>query len=176
MPTNGIPDAWIVQPDTPVAPMFQTSNSPSPIAKPSGTGITTVSKSAIARPTVIRTPTLPATIQQSGTISLNLTPDDLIGLVSALNRATGQGQSQAKFTQDPIAMGLVGFGLLCLTGIGGYSIATLSAQTPAAVHKAELDRIERISARESAATRKLAEKAAEQRSICVFSLGCPGGK
>lgn len=170
MPSNGLPDAWTTE-NTPVSTMFNPSTTTSPI-------VPTKSQSLAARPTRIHLPTLPAQIQNSGTgsISIVATPDEFANLISALNRATGQHQPQVRLTQDPIALGLIGFGLVCLTGIGGYAIASMSAQSPAAQQKAELDRIERISARESAATRKIAEKAAENRSICVFSLSCPGGK
>jgi hypothetical protein len=171
MSHNGLPDAWTTE-NTPVSTMFNPSTTTSPI-------VPTKSPPLAARPTRIHLPTLPAQIQNSGSsgsISIVATPDEFANLISALNRATGQHQSQVRLTQDPIALGLIGFGLVLLTGIGGYAIASMSAQSPAAQQKAELDRIERISARESAATRKIAEKAAENRSICVFSLSCPGGR
>lgn len=159
MPTNGLPDAWTTE-RNPVATMFS-----SPTTSP----IVPVQKQPIAaRPTRIHLPTLPAQIERSGgTISINASPDEFAQLISAINRATGQGQSQVRITQDPIAMGLIGFGLVCLTGIGGYAIASMSAQSPAAQQKAELDRIERIYARESAATRKIAEKAADKGNFCI---------
>jgi hypothetical protein len=169
MSHNGLPDAWTTE-TTPVSTMFNPSTTTSPI-------VPTKSQS-LARPVRIHLPTLSAQIQNSGSgsISIVATPDEFANLISALNRATGQHQPQVRLTQDPIALGLIGFGLVCLTGIGGYAIASMSAQSPAAVQKMELDRIERISARESAATRKIAEKAAENRSICIFSLSCPGGR
>lgn len=167
--SNGLPKAWTRSPTNPTSAIFGIQPESAPI----------VPSQPAARPTVIRTPTLRVATPPApttGSITINATPDEFASLIQALNRATGQGQPQVRFTQDPIAVGLVGLGVVALVGIGAYSIAMMSAQSPAAVQKAELDRIERISARESAATRKIAEKAAEQRSICVFSLGCPGGK
>jgi hypothetical protein len=167
MSHNGLPDAWTTE-STPVSTMFTPSTTTSPIVRPtSRKGPLTIA----ARPSLIHTPSL----APSGSISIVATPDEFANLISALNRATGQGQPQVKLTQDPIAMGLVGFGLLCLTGIGGYSIAAMSAQTPAAIQKAELDRIERISARESAATRKMAEQAMKKGNFCI-AWSCPGEK
>jgi hypothetical protein len=157
MPINGLPDAWTTE-RNPVATMFSPPTTTANLVK--------TSQPAIARPTRIHTPTL-APVRPTGNITINATPDEFASLILALNRATGNGQPQVRVTQDPIAMGLIGFGVLCLTGIGGYAIASMAAQSPAAVQKAELDRIERISARESAQTRKMAEKALEKGNFCI---------
>lgn len=162
MQTNGLPDAWTTE-RNPVDTMF----------RPPTSNLAKTSKPAIARPSRIHVPTLnlrPA----SGSITINASPDEIAALISSWNRATGHGQPQVRVTQDPIAMGLISFGLICLTGIGGYAIASLSAQSPAAVQRAELDRIERISARESAATRKVAEQAMKKGNFCI-AWSCPAG-
>ena len=164
MPINGLPDAWTTE-RNPVDTMFSQPPNTSNLAK--------TAKPAIARPSRIHIPTLnlrPAT----GSITINASPDEIAALISSWNRATGHGQPQVRVTQDPIAMGLIGFGLICLTGIGGYAIASLSAQSPASLQRAELDRIERISARESAATRKVAEQAMKRGNFCI-AWSCPAG-
>ena len=163
MPTNGLPDAWTTE-RNPVDTMF---------SQPTTSSLAKTSKPAIVRPSRIHTPTLnlrPAT----GSITINASPDEIAALISSWNRATGHGQPQVRITQDPIAMGLIAFGLTCLTGIGGYAIASLSAQSPASLQRAELDRIERISARESAATRKVAEQAMKRGNFCI-AWSCPAG-
>jgi hypothetical protein len=142
--------------------MFNPSTT-SPIVRPTARKGTLTVPTVAVRPTLIHTPTL----TPSGSISIVATPDEFANLISALNRATGQNQPQTSLTQDPIAVGLIGFGLVCLTGIGGYSIASMSAQSPAAQQKAELDRIERISTQSAAQTRKMAEKALEKGNFCI---------
>ena len=170
MSHNGLPDAWTQETTQPIVQQIfnkSPSNTAIAVAPKARRGTLTVA----ARPTLIHTPSL----VPSGSISIVATPDEFANLISAFNRATGQSQPQVKLAQDPIALGLIGFGLICLTGIGGYAIASMSAQSPAAVQKAELDRIERISARESAITRKIAEKAMEKGNFCI-AWSCPGGK
>jgi hypothetical protein len=174
MPHNGLPDAWF--PDLTSDPVQETFK-PAPaasLARQSAPLQPSIKAVRVGAPARIRVPVdralAPTVINAPiGQLTFTGSTDEFAALIGAINRSTGHGSGVA-FGQDRLAMGMVGFGMVMLLGIGVFA----ATKSPATQQQAALEQIERISARESANTRRLAEKAAEQRPICI-SFYC-GGK
>jgi len=126
-----------------------------------------------ARPSRIHTPTLNSQVGKIQ-ISATFSPEEFdLFLMQSIGRATGQGVAKVSIAQDPWAIGGIAIGLSMLMGVGGFAIASMSSQTPVAIQQEQLRALEKSMARESAATRKIAEKAIDKKGNCI-SFNCGG--
>lgn len=170
---SGIPKALLVNLESIGKQSTFSTEQPSPIVANQPKAPIVAPKAA--RPNIIRTPTLNTQVGKIQ-ISASFSPEEFdLFLVNAIGRATGQGSQKVSLSQDPWAIGGIAIGLSMLMGVSGFALASMSNQTPIAVQQQQLQALEKSMARESAATRKIAEKAIDKKGTCI-SFYCGGDR